>query len=350
MEYANLYCQGKDLSQVCPSHLKKDWEQACNKLKAFIRSFELAKVPLGEVCFFDLVPERFIMEFCEIKNNICEHVFANFEKPKNYDFFKDLAEVVSHIRARQLKIVPSRLKKSLSEVETRNFYKKIINLEPYIDYNMFGSVTGRLTTKPKSFPILTMHKKHRKVLEASNDWLVELDYNAAEIRTFLALAGKDPVEGDIHEWNRKNIFKDKYTRDECKKKFFQWFYGSRKNKALEKHYDREIITQKFYDGKYINTIFDRRIECEEKKAFNYVIQSTTADLVLRQMIKIHKALEGRKSEIALCLHDSVVIDLSDEDKHLLPDLIQTFSETILGPLRANVTAGRNFGKMKELNL
>ena len=43
---------------------------------------------LNENCFFELVPQQFLLEFCDIKNKITEHVLKNYEKPKNYDFLK----------------------------------------------------------------------------------------------------------------------------------------------------------------------------------------------------------------------------------------------------------------------
>ena len=51
-----------------------------------------------------------------------------------------------------------------------------------------------------------------------NDWFLELDYNAAEVRTLLALSGKDQPEEDIHEWNIKNIYDGDLTREEAKRK------------------------------------------------------------------------------------------------------------------------------------
>ena len=43
-EYANLYCNGKTLGEVCPGHLKNEWEQNSARLKAFYRSYREAKI------------------------------------------------------------------------------------------------------------------------------------------------------------------------------------------------------------------------------------------------------------------------------------------------------------------
>ena len=82
----------------------------------------------------------------------------------------------------------------------------------------FGTKTGRLTTKKSSFPILTLDSTFRSVIKPQNDWLVELDFNAAELRTLLSLAGKEQPKEDIHDWNMKTVLKRAKSREDAKKK------------------------------------------------------------------------------------------------------------------------------------
>ena len=83
---------------------------------------------------------------------------------------------------------------------------------------------------------------------------------------------------------------------------------------------------------------------------NYIIQSTAADLFLKQMIKVWELLKGKKSYIAFCLHDSLVIDFSEEDVNILKDLKKIFKNTDLGQFKVNVVAGKNYGKMAKLSI
>ena len=81
ISYANLYCKGKTLDEVCPEHLRDKWSNISSRLKAFYRSFVEAKVDLNQNCFFDLVPEQFLLEYCDAKNMITKHVLENYNKP-----------------------------------------------------------------------------------------------------------------------------------------------------------------------------------------------------------------------------------------------------------------------------
>jgi hypothetical protein len=52
---------------------------------------------------------------------------------------------------------------------------------PYISYDIYGSVTGRLTTKPNSFPILILKKEIADIVVPKNDAFIQFDFNGAEI-------------------------------------------------------------------------------------------------------------------------------------------------------------------------
>jgi hypothetical protein len=42
-------------------------------------------------------------------------------------------------------------------------------------------------------------------------------------------------------------------------------------------------------------------------------------------------------------------DLTEEEKHLLPQIVEVFSDTEFGKFLVNVKAGSNFGEMKNIN-
>ena len=351
VQYASLYCAPNDIDTACPDSLKDQWEDVSEKMRAFLRSFVEAKVDLNENCFFELVPERFLLEYCELKNKITKHVLEVHEKPQNYDFLLGLVQLSEKIKYQKLNLDLSGLNGGLSSFKTRQWKKKLASIKPYVVYNIFGTKTGRLTTKKDSFPILTLPKEHRKAIKPSNDWLVELDFNAAELRTLLALSGKEQPTEDIHEWNAKNVYKGSVTRTEAKQRIFAWLYNPESKDYLSNRaYDRNIVLQKYWDGEQVQTHYNRIIPADKHHALNYIIQSTTSDLFLRRAIAVNKLLKGKKSKIIFCIHDSLVIDFSNEDREFLLDIIKEFSETELGVFKANIQAGKNFGEMKEMTL
>ena len=234
--------------------------------------------------------------------------------------------------------------------KTKAFYKKLKKARTSISYNIFGTITGRFTTEKSSFPILTFPKAYRKVLRPNNDRFVELDFNAAELRTLLSLSGKEQPKEDIHKWIVENVFDNSITRDESKIKTFAWLYNPEaKNKKLEELFNKEELINEFWDANKITTPFGRVIECDRKLALNYLIQSTTSDLFMHQMIKISKSLEGRASYIAFCMHDSLIIDFCAEDLDLISNLCSTFSDTTLGDYKVNLSLGQDYGSMKKMD-
>ena len=151
-------------------------------------------------------------------------------------------------------------------------------------------------------------------------------------------------------------------RQEAKRKIFAWLYG-RKNiaaalttndgtveKLLQETYGRERIVSEHWTGSHVNTRFGRSIPSDHHHALSYIIQSSCVDVVLRRLIEINKSLRGTESRVAFTLHDSVVIDLADKDRRLIPELINLFGQNELGHFKVNVQVGRDFGTMKPLNL
>ena len=349
IEYASLYCAGLPMEQACPEHLHRRLETHSAKIKAFLRSFLEAKVSLEENCFFDLVPNKFLLNYYDVKNEITQHVLENYERPENYQFLVRLSAVLSDIRSQPLNIDLTSIRDQLHNLPAKNFVQKIKQSKPVCDYNIFGTRTGRLTTNKGTFPILTMDKKFRSVLKPTNDWFVELDFNAAEIRTVLSLCGQEQPDGDIHDWNIRHIYNGKPIRDEAKKKIFAWLYNPNStDTAPNKYYDKTFLEYTYYADGAVTTPFGRRIEADPHHAINYLVQSASSDNTLKQMIRLHLLLQNSKSFVAFTMHDSVVIDLAHEEKELIPLLAMTFSETALGNFEVNLSAGPDFGSMREI--
>ena len=350
-EYASLYAQGATLEEACPPELKEELARITRKMHAYKRSFELGKIDLHEHCFFDLVPSTALMEFCEVKNQITEHVFKTHNKPHNYSHLCAASKLLHKIKYQQLRVDAADCRPLFTNSTLRTQAQKLLGGPAYIDYNLFGTVTGRLTTRPPSFPILTMKRELRALLKPQNNWFISLDYNGAEVRTLLGLSGQAQPQEDIHQWNVHNVFeRPEMPREEAKTIFFSWLYNPESRQIETTYYDRQKELDTHYDGEYINTMFDRKIPVGEWKALNYLIQSTTADLVLDRAVMLDEVLAGTRSFVSHIVHDEVVIDLADEDRDRLPELKEIFSQNKLAKFMVNLKAGRNYYEMGTLTL
>ena len=354
IKYASLYANGKSLEDCCPEKLKDKWDEIKQKHLAYIKSFQNGFCELHDQCLYDLVPESFVIEYFQIKNQITDHVLNNYQIPENYDYLLELSKLITDIRDNKLNIKPDAIKNKLHQTKSRNFYSKLFSCNSFLDYNMFGTITGRLTTHKNSFPILTMNKEYREVLTPTNDWFIELDFNAAELRCLLALNKENQPKEDLHDWHGSifnKLMDHKLDRDEIKRKIFGWLYGPLKTSLgipqIEKYYDKQKALGVYWTGTEIINPFERKIKADEFHALNALIQSTTSDVFLRRAIAINKLLKNRKSLTLALIHDSIVIDFAREDKDILEELIREFGNTDLGQFKVNASLGTNFGNMKR---
>ena len=356
IDYAQLYCNGKSIDEMCPEFLKEDWNKINKQLKSILASCIEAKVNLKQNCFYDLAPKRFLIEYCDLRNKITEHTLKNATKPKQYGFYKRFTELLTDIKHKELNINLNNIQNKLYKESAISFYKKIANGKTNINYNLFGSITGRLTVKKDSFPILTFPKQYRSILSPTNDWFVSFDMNAAELRTALALMGKEQPEGDLHQWSIASIYNNELTRAEAKETTTSWLYNSNSklsqkfDKQLSHVYDKEGLKNKYWLNGFVNTPFHRKIESDEYHAISYLNQSTFIDLFHRQIIKIDDFLKNKKSFVSFLIHDEFVLDMSDDEKNEIVQIMKLLENTPYGKFPVSVKAGKNFGDMKKLNL
>lgn len=346
-EYASLYVKGKTLTEVCPEYMKSEWEELLKQKKAYQNAFIKSKINIDDVCALDIIPEWFLREMSQAKCDIMHYVMQGTERPITYDFMFQLEKLFGEIKQNTLNLDMDSIKGSMLFPSARSLVQRIRKAEKNIQYSQFGSVTGRLVSSKTSFPILNLHKSFRKMVKPNNDFFVEFDYNAAELRTLLALSGEEQPQEDMHIWNMKNIFNKEITREEAKKKIFAALYNA---KSKQKYYKIEEVLANHYSAETVSTPFYREIRADRHHALNYLLQSTTSDLVLEQVLKVRKLLEGKRSKIVFLIHDSFVLDIAAEDRYIIPEIKKTFSENRFGKYLVGIRAGKDFDSMKEINI
>ena len=346
---AKIYAEGKSLDDVCPSHLEGRWSARQRKLKAHIKSFVSSRVNMADICFYDLIPVQDIKHYYQTLNEITEWVVHNHERPMNYSFLHDLMITCREISEQEVKINWSLLK-SFAKRDQKAMYlaKACWDRKNVVNYNVFGTKTGRLGLLEGSFPILNLKKEIRSCVVPQNDLFVELDFNGAELRTLLHLSGHPQPQEDIHDWNQRNLFSSDITRDDAKTAIFAWLYNPTSKKIESDYYDKSRVLEEYYSNGIVTTPFRRTMASDDFHALNYLIQSTSSDNFLTNANKIHRYLRGMRSNVAFMVHDSLVIDLHKNDKRELSNIIRLFQDTKLGHFKTNVKIGKNLGKMESV--
>ncbi|NJN96190.1 MAG: hypothetical protein HC875_19805 [Anaerolineales bacterium] len=336
-----LFGEEEKLLKNLDKHLVKRFNNSLLKKKSFLNSFKNSNFDLKNNNFWSFVPLWFKQDFLEIENEIIKE-FAKTPVPLNYSFLKTFSILLNKISKRSLCI-----QEDLAE---KDKFKKTNN---YIRYNLFGTITGRLTTFKNSFPIMTFDKKERKILKPKNRFFVEMDYNGAEIRTLFNLIGKKIEEDDVYDFFAKQIGLSK-NREEIKKETISWLYNPNSfNLVFDSLVNKEEVIKQFYKGDKIITPFNREVFCDKEHALNYLLQSTTSDICLEQCCKIDDFLVKNKMKtfISFVLHDCVVLDFDESEMKYLKNIKQIFDKNArIGDFNSNIKIGENYGEMKKITL
>jgi len=348
VEYAKIWVGGKTLTEVCPDHIKEDWDEVNEKLFALYRSFGEAKVDLRRHCFYDMVPTKFLKRHAATKDRICRWVFENHEKPDNHDLLVQAHGLVHSMEDYTLNIDRQEVLKQRHKKAYKGFWKLYNKYQHNVKYLLYGSATGRLTTTKTSFPILRLNKEYRQFIKPNQDWFLELDINAADLRSLFLILGKNQPSIDIHDWNIQNIFGEGTTRDMAKKLMFSWLYDlDKRNDKLEAAYGRDKILRDHWKDGWVTNPFGRKIQVERENAISYLIQSTTADYVMTKLIEIDNLLEGKNTRLAFTIHDSIVLDLDWEERYTIKEVLECMRAD---GFVVSCKTGKDFGNLKDLAL
>ena len=356
VDYVSLYLEGRSISEAVPEYLQEDWADVSKKIRSFKRSLSLAGVDMQQNCLFDLVPSRFLVDFCEVKNKITAHILQTIPRPERYEFYKHVSVLLEDIGQRPVTIDARYLNTFKSNSKYSSLVKTLTNCRPTVEYNQFGTKTGRLTTRPGSLPILTLNKLFRPAITPQNDFYVEIDFNGAEVRTLLGLLEKPQPTVDVHEYHLNHIFTALSTRDEAKVAFFAWLYGSRQAASLpaahdlENFYNKDSLLEKYWKNEEITTPYKKTITgVGRHHALNYLVQSTAAELTLKQALKLDYLLRTQSlgSCVAFLVHDAIILDMKKEDSHLITMLCELMKSTNFGLFEVNVKKGNSLGSLRK---
>jgi len=348
IEYAWILVSGADLDEHVPENLQKDWTSVTDLLRLHLNTLKVARVPLNDVCLYEVLPTDIYLRYFDVLNAITESIFDSNCKPQNHDFLVRIQVLLSEIEERKVKLSTKGVDFTSKEISLKKI-QDICAKTNIVKYNLFGTRTGRLTNTDVGLPVLTMAKRYRGLLHPTNNWYVEFDQNGADLRALVGLLKQEQPEEDIHAWNASKIG---CSRDEAKQKTFSWLYdGNKRDIKLEKLYDKEVILDRVYQFDRIITPFNREVLADYEHALNYAAQSTAADVFYDRTLAVREYLKSikAKSEIAFLMHDAMVLDYADSDgTEVLTKCKEIFADTLFGEYLVNVSVGKNYGEMRKL--
>ena len=326
MTYLSIFAKSQKLSEYSTNPEMMETYQWL--LESQKKAAITAKLDFSDMCFFDILPDHLMHKWFSLRNKAMLNIAKYSKKPSDYDILHKIHVLTTNIAKQKI---------------------NVNNIQEVVKYDIFSSATGRLSTEKGSFPVLNISKEERTNITPKNDMFLELDLNGAEIRTLLALSGKEQPNHDIHEYN-KEVLTGGTTRKETKARFFAWLYNPEAaDNDLEKLYNKNVYREHYKEG-FIKTPFGRKLEVDERKALNYLTQSTTSDIVLENAYKIMKFLKGRKSFVAFTMHDSVVLDFAKEEHNLVKEIKDIFENNMFGRFLSTVSIGKNYGNLKEIKI
>lgn len=350
IEYAWLLSGGLSPDECVPEALIPEWNKTVAQLQVHLKAIQNARVPLHDVCLYDVLPLELYVRYFELLSSVTRSAFETYEKPDNHDFLLRLHWLLSDIESRKLRLTTKNLNFASRDVSLAKV--KTLLSTTYVKYDLFGARTGRLGTLEHSFPILNLPRRYRALVEPTNDWYVEFDQNAADLRALAGILKREQPTEDLHEWNVEHVFANKLSRDEAKRRVFAWLYDNNKQDVeLSRVYNKQEILSLIYSDGFVRTPFGRKVSADTEHALNYAAQSTAADVFYDRVLAVEALLKQRsaKSHIAFLMHDAIVLDFAESDGNaLLIECKEVFEDTIFGQYKVNVSAGNNYGEMRKL--
>lgn len=266
----------------------------------------------------------------------------------------------------------------------------------HCDFYQVGAKTGRFSCRKPNLQNIPRGGivDIRRAFICRPDYInYYFDYSQIELRILAHYSQEEKMiselknpQGDLHGLTAKAIFGDDYTKEQrniAKRLNFGIVYGiGAKHFAEvlnqtqnEKHYrysDAKRFIGRYYSNYqavrqftwrvqrailnrnvadvgielpkdslpmgYIKDVYGRVYTCEKKlsyKAVNYLIQGCAAGVLKDAMIKVNDLLKETQSNILLCVHDELIIEIFKDEKHLVPKIIKIME--LLNKFRVPIT-------------
>ena len=131
----------------------------------------------------------------------------------------------------------------------------------------------------------------------------------------------------------------------------KWYLELTKEEARKKGYVQTILGRRRVIQD-INAANRQVREAAERMAINMPVQGTSADIIKKAMINLHREMLQRKmkSKMLLQVHDELVFEVPENEmaemRQLVPEMMVNAIQLSI-PLKVEVKTGRNWGEMEK---
>ncbi|MDE7165034.1 MAG: DNA polymerase I [Clostridiales bacterium] len=268
-------------------------------------------------------------------------------------------------------------------------------------FNQTLTTTGRLSSTDPNLQNIPTRADEGRLLRSMfvgtpGNVLVDADYSQIELKLLAHFSG-DPkmVEafrsgGDIHASTAAEVFEvapDEVTpqmRRDAKAVNFGIVYGisnyglsqnihippRKADEYIKRYFERFPAVKAYLDGLienakkqgYAVTMFGRRRTIPElnsakfterkfgeRVAMNTPLQGSAADIIKIAMVRVHKRLEGMKSNLIMQVHDELIVDTHPDEVEQVKEILKTEMENAVSlsvPLNVDIAVGRNWMECK----
>jgi hypothetical protein len=229
-------------------------------------------------------------------------------------------------------------------------------------YN-FCTTTGRPTNNFNkiNFSALKHDSGERDAFEASNDILIEMDYEGYHPRIIAYLIGhyidnKESVHTQLAKMYFETEEVDKEMYKKSKELTFQQMYGGISKKHLKHEYFNKTHTfidalwGEFNEKGVVKTPISRRRllkgnykNITPQKLFNYYIQAFETEYNITLLSRIFEFLKDKKTKMVLYVYDSMLFDFSLEDGK---ETLQSLKELISSDFPIKLKRGNRYSSLK----
>lgn len=340
------------------------YKELSSRIGAHLKSFNSVQIDTDKYTEAELIPAELIEKFYGERSSVIFDLYKHFDDEdviafyetkmfKNLSILYQISKEPLHINLDALEGVRSHHVSSVKKFTKED--------RLHLKFNAVGAKTGRVGFKRGTVNVYGMSKDVRKCIVAPPDYKIyQFDFKSFQPRLAIFSTDDEDFKG------RFKGVEDIYSmfpgeRSEIKIAFIAWMFSNMKNEIFgEEAKPIQDLRFKLFrevqkNGRLINE-FGRVLHFADEKVnvvFQNYITSLEVDAILVLTRWINRVLQKRRSKVLFPFHDAIVIQVHDEEQHIV-EHIKNFMESLhrgkFGTsFPVDVKGGHNLGELHGID-